>query len=287
MKSKIKKRIDENKNNNKTSMVLLWTIFLILVVASGALYLTKDSLIEYFSKEKEVVSNNSNNTDNNKVTDDGFTKVSIDSPNIKNLFNLVHRAFTSGDGTIFNNKKLNVSEMDDLYKFSLASNLYTGEAVRNNTAKENEITAYIDEEIVKEKYEVIFGTGTYKRLDEIPYSCTSMYYDAAHRRYVTTNQICGSIEPFSTHEIIIDAKKKDKELFITSAVVFAESYTGTVCKDYQCKNIIDSYSTLISEDEYFKNYIEKNKDKLMQYTYKFKLNDDGFYYYQGFKRTKE
>ena len=167
MKSKIKKRIDDNKNNNKTSMVLLWTIFLILVVASGALYLTKDSLIEYFSKEKEVVSNNSNNTDNNKVTDDGFTKVSIDSPNIKNLFNLVHRAFTSGDGTIFNNKKLNVSEMDDLYKFSLASNLYTGEAVRNNTAKENEITAYIDEEIVKEKYEVIFGTGTYKRLDEI------------------------------------------------------------------------------------------------------------------------
>ena len=37
----------------------------------------------------------------------------------------------------------------------------------------------------------------------------------------------------------------------------------------------------------FENYIEKNKDKLMQYTYKFKLNDDGFYYYQGFERTKE
>ena len=30
-----------------------------------------------------------------------------------------------------------------------------------------------------------------------------------------------------------------------------------------------------------------NKDNLMQYTYKFKLNDDGFYYYQGFERTKE
>ena len=36
---------------------------------------------------------------------------------------------------------------------------------------------------------------------------------------------------------------------------------------------------------HYNSYIEENKDKLMQYIFKFNLADDGFYYYSGFERT--
>ncbi len=282
MKNKIKKRVDGNKKN-ASGLVFLWTIFFILLVACAVLYLNKDNLIELFTKDKVVV-------DKTGMVNDKYEKmidVDIDSPNVKHLFNLVHKDFVSVDGVIYKNKKLTVNEMDDFYKFSLASNLYSGVAVRNNYAQENQITAYLDEEVVKDYYEVLFGKGTYKQVEKIPYNCTDMYYDTVHRRYVTTNQVCGSISPFSSYEKIIDAKKDDEHLYITGAVVFAEGFTGSLCKDDVCENVIDNYPSNTTDENYFYEYIDKNKDKLMNYTYTFKLNDDGFYYYQGFERTKE
>ena len=282
MKNKIKRRVDNNKKNT-SSLVFLWTIFFILLIACGALYLNKDNLVDLFTKDKVVV-------DKTGMVNDKYEKmikVDVDSPNIQHLFSLVHKDFVSVDGVIYKNKKLDVSEMEDFYKFALASNLYSGEAIRNNNAGINEITAYLDEEIVKDKFEIIFGKGTYKQLDTIPYSCTDMQYDTVHRRYVTTNQVCGSISPFSSYEKIIDAKKDDEHLYITGAVVFAEGFTGSLCKDDVCEVRIDSYPSNITDKAYFYDYIDKNKDKLMHYTYKFKLENDGFYYYQGFERTKE
>lgn len=282
MKNKIKKRVEGNKKNT-SGLVFLWAIFFILLVACGVLYLNKDNLVELFTKDKVVVDKTGMVYDKNEK----MVKVDIDSPNIKHLFNLVHKDFVAVDSVIYKNKKLTVEEMDDFYKFSLASNLYSGVAVRNNYAQENQITAYLDEEVVKDYYEVVFGKGTYKQMEKIPYSCTDMYYDTVHRRYVTTNQVCGSISPFSAYEKIIDAKKDDEHLYITGAVVFAEGFTGSLCKDDGCENVIDNYPSNMTDENYFYEYIDKNKDKLMNYTYTFKLNDDGFYYYQGFERTKE
>lgn len=279
MKNKIKKRVNENKSSS--GLVFLWSIFIILLIACGALYLGKDSLIEHFRKDKVVVDKTG------MIKDEKMFDVDVDSPNIKQLFKLVHHDFIAVDGTIYKNKKLDVSEMDDFYKFALASNLYSGEAVRNNNAGVNEITAYLDEEVVKHNYEVLFGKGTYKRIDKIPYTCTDMHFDTVHTRYITTNQACGSISPFSSYEKIIEAKKDDEHLYITGAVVFTEGYSGSICKDYGCEVTLDNYPSTITDEEYFYDYIDKNIDRLMHYTYKFKLNDDGFYYYQGFERTKE
>ena len=285
MKNKIKKRV-ENSRKNASGLVFLWTIFFILLIACGVLYLNQEKLIEYFSKNRVT-----DKADKDKNADEGkvekMISVDIDSPNVQHLFNLVHRGKTFADSVIYTNKKLTVAEMTDLYKFDLASNLYDSAAVKNNNAQLNEITAYIEEEDVKHYYELLFGKGTYKAIDMIPYSCTSMNYDTVHRRYVTTNQVCGSIQAFSAYEKIIDAKRNDKTLFITGAVMFTEGYSGSVCKDYDCKTIVDNYPSNIYDLEYFYNYIDKNSDKLMHYTYKFKLGDDGFYYYQGFERTKE
>ena len=49
-----------------------------------------------------------------------MVNVDIDSPNVKQLFNMVHKHFVAVDNTIYKNKKLDVSEMEDFYKFSLA-----------------------------------------------------------------------------------------------------------------------------------------------------------------------
>lgn len=278
MKNKVKKRVNENKSSSV--LVFLWSISIILLIACGVLYLGKDSLIEYFRKDKVV-------DKTGMIKDEKMIDVDVDSPNIKQLFKLVHHDFIAVDETIYKNKKLDVSEMDDFYKFALASNLYSGEAVRNTNALINEITAYLDEEVVKHNYEVLFGKGTYKRIDKIPYTCTDMYFDTVHTRYITTNQACGSISPFSSYEKIIEAKKDDEYLYITGAVVFTEGYSGSICKDYGCEVTLDNYPSNITDEEYFYDYIDKNIDRLMHYTYKFILNDDGFYYYQGFERTKE
>jgi hypothetical protein len=147
MKNKIKRRVDNNKKNT-SSLVFLWTIFFILLIACGALYLNKDNLVDLFTKDKVVV-------DKTGMVNDKYEKmikVDVDSPNIQHLFSLVHKDFVSVDGVIYKNKKLTVNEMDDFYKFALASNLYSGEAIRNNNAGINEITAYLDEEIVKDKF---------------------------------------------------------------------------------------------------------------------------------------
>ena len=58
MKNKVKKRVNENKSSS--GLVFLWSIFIILLIACGVLYLGKDSLIEYFrnpmSHEKQKYS---------------------------------------------------------------------------------------------------------------------------------------------------------------------------------------------------------------------------------------
>ena len=135
MKNKVKKRVNENKSSS--GLVFLWSIFIILLIACGVLYLGKDSLIEYFRKDKVV-------DKTGMIKDEKMIDVDVDSPNIKQLFKLVHHDFIAVDETIYKNKKLDVSEMDDFYKFALASNLYIGEAVRNTNALINEITAYLD-----------------------------------------------------------------------------------------------------------------------------------------------
>ena len=281
MKNKIKKRVDVNNKKNYTGIVLTTFIIFVLVVGAIFIFVNKDMLIDNFQKNKKE-------KDDKVVVDrSGYKDININSPYVEHLFNLVHAKVTGGDSTIYKNKKLDVSEMDNFYKFSLASNLYDGYAFKNSQAGINEITAYITEENVKKSYELLFGLNTYKMIDKIPYSCTDMYYDTVSRRYVTTNQACGGISPFSSFEKIIDAKKNNDELLITGAVVFAAAFDGSLCKDYECSTVIDSFASNETNNEYFYGYIEKNKDRLMQYTYKFKLNDDGFYYYQGFERTKE
>ena len=45
-----------------------------------------------------------------------------------------------------------------------------------------------------------------------------------------------------------------------------------------------------NDDEVLKeltNYIQKNTDAVEQYTYSFKLGEDGFYYYTGVVRTQD
>ena len=44
MKNKVKKRVNENKSSS--GLVFLWSIFIILLIACGVLYLGKDSLIQ-------------------------------------------------------------------------------------------------------------------------------------------------------------------------------------------------------------------------------------------------
>ena len=58
---------------------------------------------------------------------------------------------------------------------------------------------------------------------------------------------------------------------------------------YDTDKVVGTYTSKDRHSEAFKNevttFIKNNKDKLMQYTFTFKQDKNGFYYYVGFERT--
>ena len=174
--------------------------------------------------------------------------------------------------------------MDLYYKFGLASNTYADKIVLLDNVNEGGIEAEISEDIVRDEYNDLFGPDTYEELDTIPLYCGELEYDKVYKRYVSSGYGCGSGSIFENYENVISAKKSKNTLLVTTAVVFVHFETNTICLDYNCENVIETFTPDSTDKEFFINYINNNKDKLYQYTYKFKVEGD-HYYYLGFERT--
>ena len=136
---------------------------------------------------------------------------------------------------------------------------------------------------VKNAYENVFGKDTYKRPEKLSDGCNDMVFDNLSKAFISEQTGCGSTTSFGSNSKIISVKKNSSELLITAAYVF--NYMDKLYKDPNGNEELTENDGEYTTVRHYNSYIEENKDKLMQYTFKFNLADDGFYYYSGFERT--
>ena len=274
----MKKRVNKKEEKNNGKILINIIIFILIVIAIISLgYIFLNSNIVHKTNKEE------NKTEEKTKVKEEYKDLEITN-DIKALVKRVHQYGVEGDKTVFTNKKLSVGEMDSYYKFALASNTYADKIVLLDNVNEGGIEAEISEDAVRDEYNDLFGPDTYEMLETIPLYCGKLEYDKVYKRYVSTGYGCGSGSAFENYENVISAKQSKTSLIITTAVIFVHYETNSICLDYNCESVIDNFAPDSTDELFFINYINNNKDKLYQYTYKFKVDGD-HYYYLGFERT--
>ena len=286
-----------DKKNNKGVIILI--VILILCIIGLVFYILVDKEILNFNHstiEKEQVEKN--NTKEDKKDTKGI-EISVDNENIKTLFNNAHRLSIGPETSIYKDGGYKVSEMTLDEKFSLLSSQWFNkiETHPDYVMQTNEQITELSEETLKNLYEKTFGPNTYKSVDSITDSmnCLTLTYDEIYQRYITKEEGgCGGSSTFSTYEKIIKVTKYNNRIEILSAVVYLDGMSQQMYKDYNKTTslgalLVNENITNNSEEreKAYNKYIEENKDKLEQYKYIYKLNEDGFYYLMGVERIKK
>ena len=227
-----------------------------------------------------------------KGENDSYKEIEVDNL-IEALYNRTTASTITGiDSTFYTTKKLSVDEMTDEYKGLIAEKNYLSYVT-------GQYTYYVDESSVRYAYDSIFGAGTYKEGQKIYSNCYDFSYNNAGYYEDKSGGGCGGTTASGVYPVIIKAEKNSKYLKITSAFVFRNK--EDLYKDYNdlenTKNSLGTLKSLIGEDykntvEYSSNdkifdYVKKNQDSLEQYTKTFEIDENGFYKYIGFERTKE
>lgn len=265
-----------SSNNNLYIVINLLLLVVVLWVTFYCFFNTSNSS----TGEEKTIFNIIKKEDDKK--DEGKT-IPINDEMVRNLFLYSHASFVMGcDRNIFGNDKLLVSDMDDEYKSNIASHIFSKDVVNYPYGAEDGITAVIAEKDVKRAYDIIFGPGVYNKPLKIVEGCNNFTYDADNKRYISKGYGCGGTSSFVTVEEIISIKKYSDRLEVVSAVAFTTP--DGVFRDYAGREKISDISEEVEVDS---NYVLENKDKLMQYTYTYKISESGFYHYFGVERTKD
>ena len=271
------------EKKSKSSVVIIIVLLLIIIGLTGYILVEKDII---------KLSTKSTTEEQQSPKKEAIDKVAIDkkNPYIQNWFNQVHGYAFQGDKEIYEKGGNTVAQMDNSYKFNIAmresqSDIYS--YYLNATGG-----AEVPEEIVKKEYENLFGPNTYQSVQTLTVGCDEYSYDSTAKKYIAKSFGCGSTTTFfAPIEEIISAIKYNDRIEIISAVVYIDKEENSLYKDYnKTEKLTDMSASYIADPkatEELTTYIKTNKDNLEQYTYTFKLNEDGFYYYREVKRTKE
>lgn len=284
---------EELKSEKKKSTGLtLIIVLLILVIVGMAGYIAYDKGYISLGK-KETEEKNSNKKTTQKETKTKSEELDVESTEVQDLYyNANNHALLGVDETLYNASELNVSEMTDDYKMQLAYNVFK-KNIKEST-QGTYIIESVSEENVKSAYEKIFGTDTYKEVESFKVnSCETFRYNKTNKLYEAVTGGCGGTTAFGKVDVVLKATKYEDRIEITSGVVFIDAETSAMYKDYSKKNKIKD----LTEDEMtntlgntweskFGTFIKENDTKVGQFTYTFKLADDGSYYYTGVKNTK-
>lgn len=273
--------INQGKEKKKINFGII-LIFIFEAVILIAILLTTGTIrLNNFNPITDNDKNEAKHEEKSKAVD-----LDIQNGKVVSLFNNVHYNYGLGpDQYVFNNSKFSVDDMDENYKFGLASNLLKKEQYYQEVRK-------IAEEDIKEAYENIFGPKTYKSVEKFNLGCGDYVYDATTKNYVNSASGCGGATSFIEAEAIIGAKKYDDRIEIVSAVAYLEN--NVIYRDYNKTNKIkditaNDFANTVENPikEQYEKYVRENSKYLEQYTYTFKLNEDGFYYYTGVERTQK
>lgn len=285
MSREIKKRVKDSEIEKArySNMKFFITILILVVIILGlVLFLLYDYKVIFPPKNDKVITSASKTTRH----EDKYISLSIDNFSVKELYYNVHDNITvGGDNYIYSNKKASVDDMSSEYKFKLAYNLYKKDIIKEERDS-NGIDTYVSEDSVKSGYERLFGEGSYKRPESIKNGCDELVFDGISKKFIGMSTDCSvSDNTIDIYDKILEVKRNSKELLITSGVVF--SYGNNICKDIECNKILTENDGDYTRIKHFNDFIESNKKNIVQYTFKYFLGDDGFYYYSGFERTND
>lgn len=255
-------------------------LFLIILVLLGYILVDKQII--------EIPGLTKNNTTEEKEDTPSITEIDVDDANVKALIRQVHNPAEQFDTFIYQNGGGMVEDMTEEYKFAIATNTKDVQLTPISPADSEGNVGYVDEEDIKEAYERLFGSGTYRNINSFTLGCASMSYDSVNSRYVTSVDGCGvAISPVNVYEEIINAQKENDMLTVVTAVAFYDSSTGKLYKDVDLTDEVSFTTSTSSTEEDIRGYVNSYQDSLTQYTYTFQMGNDGFYYYAGVERTKE
>ena len=226
----------------------------------------------------------------NKV-DDSYKDIKADDLVVAIYNRTTANTITGIDNTLYNTKKLSVDDMTDEYKGLIAE--------KNYASYISDYGYTVSEDSVRYAYDSIFGAGTYKTGQKIYSNCFNFTYNNAGYYEDKQGGGCGGTTASDVYPLIIKAEKNNKYLKVTAAYVFRNK--ENLYKSYSdlenTSNTLGTLKTLIGENykntvEYSSNdkifdYVKKNQDSLEQYTKTFEIDDNGFYKYVGFERTKD
>ena len=289
MKKRVKKsEIEIAKKSSRIMFLLSFILLVFLFVGFGLIYVLEIDVSPYvsFSKEKSTSSMTQKIIKKGVILDPTPISVEVDitDSNVQKYYNIVK--VTNQDvcveGTYREKKHVDVKDLSEKCKFSLASKIY-----EKNIEQGLDGRLFVSEEDVKSAYDGLFGHNTYEPQDSIPclYNTSFIY----HGDYYFTDKVATeegtSLQSF---EKILNARRVGDQLDITTAVVFYERVISILCKDSRCESTLETVKQGTDyDDDYYNLYVDYHKDSLYQYTYHFEMDDAGFYRYIGYDRTNE
>lgn len=270
----MKKRINSSeieKARRSSRFLFILTVLMLLVVIGGLIFyvLYDKNLINFgddSSNEESIISKNETRFD-----------LKLTNKEVNRLYDIV-RVSNNSCHDYINSKSIKTKDLSEECKYEIASNIYNRYIVDDNGL-------YVSEDDVSYAYDSLFGENTYKAQELIPYKYNSkFYYSEVNKRYILQGNYEEMDSNMNNYEEVISIKKDNNYLYVNSAIMYYESINKNICKDYDCKEVVEKINEEPSPD-YYSLYIKHNKDKLYNYRYKFKLDKNGFYKYIGYEKT--
>lgn len=284
------------EKKNRGLIVLI--VVLIICIIGLVFYILIDNKIINLGSTTTEPNQVEGNNEVEEVEEDSGVTISTDNANIKLLFNNAHSLSIGPETLIYRDGGYRVSEMSTEAKMTLLASQWSSYIEHYDTGVSPNLTTtyYLDEDTLKDIYERTFGPNTYQAVNQITDGlCTTLTYDASTRRYSYTGASgCGGTTAFAVREKIIEATKYDDRIEIVSATLYvgdASDSTGpktNYYKDYNKTKVLETVTNFDGvNSEAVGQYIDEHQDELEQYTYTYRLNEDGFYYLEKVERTQE
>lgn len=304
---------EENDKAKKRSVIaivvlsILVLLFLTSSIVLGVILVNKkdnsknnDSDNEVVENEKSNISDKENNLEDNKEFEfdgnDNGEDISIIDSEVVRLHNLV--SASTNDYDVYSSDSFLVKDMTPYDRAILARNLYKDKIVfigenpyYYNGKQYFHTSKYeIDEQIVIDSYNSLFGEGYYssENNEYCNILCCVMKYDATSKKYAGEQDGCGVVAndvDYYEFENIIRAVKYSDRLEITVSVMFVSDYNFEndytyYYSDSKRTNKLPLDNVLIDEA---KEYQRNNSLVFDRYTYIFKLNNGQYNYYGVYK----
>lgn len=282
----MKKRINDSEiekaksSTRAINIIISLCILLLIIIIAYIVFLYEQGKI-LKTEDGQYIINEEKDT---KLIKKGLV-IDSNNTNVIELWNYIKISNNSCiDGSYTDKNSINVSNLSETCKYSLASNIYNRYAINDK----EKMIVYIKEEDVKNAYEKLFELGSYKKQNTIPYTnMDEMIYNIDNKYYFANGDFKEIDDTLKIYEKVTSIKKDNKDLYITSTALFYEQINNFICKDINCEKVLlELKKEKEYSDEYFDLYLDSKKDELSKYVYHFKQDNAGFYKYIGYEKNR-